>query len=200
MANWIKKYRWILLILLIVFPFLLNFIVICYTPFDLPVAGEPKDWILFWGTYISSIASLGMIILTYIIIKQNDEIRRGTIVFKIIGDGRCFYIHYKNIGNSVAYIKQLNFNDDFVNKLNDIVILKDKSHKETFTRISNRRIYLNPQEEKKIFLGECAAISKNIELIKTPIKITGRYESIGKSFEIKDEFCIDDFNFESVLN
>lgn len=72
MINLIKKYLYIILILfLLMFPLLLNYLVTRNSIFDYKVAGKPSDWIIFWVTYLSSIASLAMVVITWWTLKQN---------------------------------------------------------------------------------------------------------------------------------
>lgn len=54
-----------------VFPFVLNLLVMVKTTF--PIAGKPENWIAFWPSYLSAIASFGMIALTAIILLFNNE-------------------------------------------------------------------------------------------------------------------------------
>ena len=53
------------------FPLLLNYLVTRNSVFDYKVAGKPSDWIIFWVTYLSSIASLAMVVITWWTLKQN---------------------------------------------------------------------------------------------------------------------------------
>ncbi|MBO6030604.1 MAG: hypothetical protein J6Q22_03965 [Prevotella sp.] len=55
----------------LVFPFLLNWLVMVKTSF--PVAGNPDTWIAFWPSYLSAIASFGMIALTIITLYYNNK-------------------------------------------------------------------------------------------------------------------------------
>lgn len=71
--NWVKKYWWVALLFFIIFPFLLNFVVTRLIPFDLEIAGEPKDWIVFWGTYMSVITT---VIIIFITLKNQEEIKK----------------------------------------------------------------------------------------------------------------------------
>lgn len=55
-----------------VFPFILNLLVMVKTTF--PVAGKPENWIAFWPSYLSAIASFGMIALTAVALYYNNKI------------------------------------------------------------------------------------------------------------------------------
>lgn len=54
-----------------VFPFVLNLLVMVKTTF--PIAGKPENWIAFWPSYLSAIASFGMIALTAVALYYNNK-------------------------------------------------------------------------------------------------------------------------------
>lgn len=72
--NHIKKY-WMryICVLFILFPFLIGALTACnkFVPWD--IAGEPKDWLSFWGSYISGIASF---IVIFISIRQHKDLKK----------------------------------------------------------------------------------------------------------------------------
>lgn len=70
LCTFLKAYWWAILIILAV-PILLNFIVLI--PAFLPIAGSGVDWLMFWGTYISAIASFAMVFITWRTLQQNKE-------------------------------------------------------------------------------------------------------------------------------
>ena len=49
----------------IAFPFLLNLLVSIPAPTGWPIAGKESDWLVFWATYITSLASFAMVIAAY---------------------------------------------------------------------------------------------------------------------------------------
>jgi hypothetical protein len=70
----LQKYKWAIIVFIVValaFPFFLNWIVMQHTSYD--VAGKPETWIAFWPSYLSAIASFGMIALTAITLLFNSE-------------------------------------------------------------------------------------------------------------------------------
>lgn len=72
------KYKWAIIVFIIAalaFPFLLNWIVMQHTSYD--VAGKPETWIAFWPSYLSAIFSFGMIALTAIALLFNNETLRN---------------------------------------------------------------------------------------------------------------------------
>ena len=203
MINWIRKHWWVIVLFLTALPFGLNYVINIDCGFS--VIGEPKDWLIFWGTYISSIASAVMVFLTYIIIKQNDEIRQGRVVCSLIFYNQFYLLQISNVGNSQAYDIEINSNEDFNMKLNKL----SRIH---FTKVQNRKFSLTPNESKHVSI-ECAIIGKHttfnpetnsmednslssdyLQAIKqTPIKIKGTYWSIGKKFKIDYILCLNDF-------
>lgn len=73
-----QKYKWAIIVFTMAtlsFPFFLNWIVMQHTLCD--VAGKPETWIAFWPSYLSAIASFGMIALTAIALLFNNEILRN---------------------------------------------------------------------------------------------------------------------------
>lgn len=205
MINWIRKYWLLVLLFFIVFPFLLNLAVTCDTPIDVKVAGEPKDWLMFWGSYISSIASLVMVYYTYHIIKQNDDIRQGRIVCDIIFYKHFYFLKITNVGNSQAYDIKISFNNEFNSMINELSRL-------LFTKIQNRKFSLMPNESKHVPI-ECGIVGLHqtlnpqtdqlesvtvtadylAKLKKEELKIRGSYISIGKTFDISYNLRIDNF-------
>lgn len=68
--TFLKAYWWAILII-VVAPVLLNFLVLI--PAFLPIVGSGVDWLMFWVTYISAIASFTMVFMTWRTLKQNEE-------------------------------------------------------------------------------------------------------------------------------
>ena len=75
------KYRYLYIleiIALIFFPFILNKLILSDKYWE--IVGEPKDWLLFWPSYLSALASAVMIAYTAMTLKNNkgqlDELKR----------------------------------------------------------------------------------------------------------------------------
>lgn len=66
-----KKAIVLSVIVAVVFPFVLNLLVMLKT--NCPVAGKPENWIAFWPSYLSAIASFGMIALTAVALYYNNK-------------------------------------------------------------------------------------------------------------------------------
>lgn len=202
--NFIRRKWWLIIIGFILLPIGLNYLLNINVGAN--IIGEPKDWLTFWGAYISSIVSLWMIILTYLIIKQNDEARQGVVICKVIYHKKSYGLEITNVGNSVAYDINLSTNEEFNNILHEL-------SKKIFIKFQNKKFSLKPNESKYIFI-ECAlegdhqtfnsntnqleVVNNNKEYLEklknTTLSIEGTYCSIGKKYEIKESFCIDDFD------
>ncbi len=63
--------------IIILFPLILNYIVIHDSIWK--TAGEPKDWLTFWPSYLSAIASAAMIAYTAKTLKYNDKLLENNI-------------------------------------------------------------------------------------------------------------------------
>lgn len=63
--------------IIILFPFILNAIVIHENIWE--TAGEPKDWLFFWPSYLSSIASAAMITYTAKTLIYNEKLLENNI-------------------------------------------------------------------------------------------------------------------------
>lgn len=71
-TNIIKIIFWSLFsVFAILFPYILNSLII--KPRIFPVAGTPSDWLNFWGTYISSIASAAMLFIALKNIRESHK-------------------------------------------------------------------------------------------------------------------------------
>ncbi|MEA4840103.1 MAG: hypothetical protein VB110_03740 [Bacteroidales bacterium] len=67
-----KLFLWVaILLFLIVFPFVLNKIIIL--PAFTQIAGDETTWLSFWPVYLSSIASFAMVLITVLTLRQNRK-------------------------------------------------------------------------------------------------------------------------------
>lgn len=103
----IKKCLCVLAILLaillaIAFPIIVNLLYCFKTPHE--VLQAPKEWTVFWGTYISGIASFLMLLLTYRTLKENIKSSAPQVDFRIVkADApNSFNLILKNTGKSIA--------------------------------------------------------------------------------------------------
>lgn len=75
--NWKKENGNGLIVLFVIFIFLIpvgiNLLVRLDTPFNIPVVGSSKDWLMFWASYSSAVASFMMVWYTSRTLKQNNK-------------------------------------------------------------------------------------------------------------------------------
>ena len=70
--NFFKKYWWIVFsAVIILIPIALNWFIRMPALFKL--VGNDTDWLIFWVSYISAIASFAMVFITWFTLKQNEE-------------------------------------------------------------------------------------------------------------------------------
>lgn len=214
MKNRYQKISWFTILVtfffafLVVFPFILNWIVCKQKLSWVPsIAGEPKDWIVFWGSYIASIASFLMIVLTYKIIQQNRNIMQGVLTFRIIGYNNNYALEISNIGSSLVSNISLTLDGGITKVLNS-------SNLFYFSKFTQKTFILKPNESKIILIDSSAInsyhkvlnpksgvwkphfIDENYheQLVKSSIIIKGNYNTVGLTKSVNEVFCINDFD------
>lgn len=170
MTNWIKKYWWVPVVVLffILLPIALNYLIKFELGFD--VIGEPKDWLMFWGTYISSFATAIMVFLTYVMIRQNNESRKARILFRPICDKskQIFHIEVTNIGIEAAMDLNIEFCGAFLNDLSTT----DKSKLDNYSKCN---LILKTKDEHEIKIPAYCLRKEN----NRQIKVIARYKTLG---------------------
>ena len=108
----IKGFLWkywlvIFIAAIVLIPILLNWVIRWQSFFEF--VGKDTDWLMFWVTYISAIASFAMVFITWRTLKQNEEQlneikrqweeqNRPILSFKIIYINSVFYLKVENTG------------------------------------------------------------------------------------------------------
>lgn len=70
--NKMKTWHLILISLgILILPLVINFVILL--PKFFPVVGDGSNWLSFWVTYISAIASFAMVLITWKTLRQNKE-------------------------------------------------------------------------------------------------------------------------------
>ena len=154
MRKLLKEYWWILLVLVIL-PALLN---LCYfIPALNEILEEPKKWTVFWGTYLSAIASFAMVFTTWKTLEQNreqlnlmkkqweDEHRPLLDIYIVKEDflQKGYTIEILNIGNSPAINIGCTFDDALLKGI------KDEEAKDKLNQfIGNVQLSLLPNEAR----------------------------------------------------
>jgi hypothetical protein len=206
-TDWASKHWWIIIPIVLLLPFGINCLVNIETPswWKYGIAGDGKYWLLFWGSYISSVATATMVYLTYSMLKQNEEDRRGNIFFRISSYKRFYFLEITNEGKSIAYDIRANINKEFIDNLHS-------TQQIYLNRLNENTIVLKPNESKYILIeANCTGDFKVLDIkqnnmepvtiteeylnkIKVaPIIITGKYKTINKSFTIDEKLYINDF-------
>lgn len=163
MEQILKKYWWRFLLLLLL-PFLLNWVVTRNTFMSYRVAGEPKDWITFWVTYLSAIASFTMVVFTWNMLRQNKmtllqnqkqlnqlkqqwkEDHIPEISVKIEKDSYGYYIVFENVGKYIAKNIKYKLNDDYINSI------INNELRERIEGYSTQIFSLKPNESRSFFI------------------------------------------------
>lgn len=117
-----NKYCIFIGIIVILFvPFVINYLVTRNRLWEYSIAGEPKDWMNFWVSYISSLASLAMVFITWLTLKQMrsqwESEKNPHIVLSIGIAQKCCFLKIYNVGILPAYNVKLFINDSFVQLL-----------------------------------------------------------------------------------
>lgn len=122
----LKKY-WVIFLmiaLLILIPIILNFTLLI--PAFTNIVGTETDWLEFWGTYLSAIASFAMVFITWKTLeqmkKQWEDEHRPLLDIYIVKENclqKGYTIEILNIGNSPAINICCTFDDELLKKIED---------------------------------------------------------------------------------
>ena len=170
------------------------------------------DWLckINWNA-ISAIATLFMVLATFITIQQNkrqlkelkrqwDEANRARLTFSIVVFNGLHLLKITNCGTATAYNIHIKFNEDFINNhfSNSIKIWLRKLESNPFCIEAgvSKHYYLAPiygdglyRLQNESYDG--AQINKWLDEHKTDkIKIKGRY---CDTYDINEEFSIDEY-------
>jgi len=179
-----KKY-WYLYILgiitLLFFPYILNKLILTDKYWE--IVGEPKDWLLFWPSYLSALASAVMIGYTAMTLKSNkaqlDELKHQwdeehkpnvSVSFNLIGS-----VGYLRIVNtSVVEVKDLSIEAEFYQN-------GEKIEGATFPVLRTLKINIEPKGVRNVVINDSISQLPNNEFFilclnyngesKEPIKV-----------------------------
>ena len=73
MASFIIRHKKAIAVFAVLFPILLNLLVAIPAPSWMCVVGDASDWLLFWATYITALASFTMVIAAYETLLENRK-------------------------------------------------------------------------------------------------------------------------------
>lgn len=218
MKKFFLKYKYYFLIVFIVVPILINIVVISKNPFGWTVAGNESDWITFWASYISSIASFAMVLITFETLEQNkkqfdemkkqwDEERLPNLILSVGISQHALFLKVCNIGLYPAYNVKLSINDEFYNSLpSDAAKKCFDSFIEPFyvDGKSTKYVYIGAGDEieshfagKNIILSVKGVYCKNMEVSFS----CNMSEIIGKKFaRVTDDLTIAVENIERSIS
>lgn len=160
----------VIVILVIAFPFLLNSLILIES--GKAFVGKDADWLLFWGSYVSAIASFAMVYITYNALKLNkeslgelkrqwDEQNRPRLHFTIVSIDSIYYLKIENSGNEDAYNISLKFSSNFVDNH------YHENIKNQFIKLQEIKFYIEKHKSKHY------RISLNYDMNKKDIDSNG---------------------------
>lgn len=179
----IKKYWWAL-VLVILFPPVINLIISRPTPCFMPIVGESKDWLNFFAVYFSSIiaAFVSFFILYKTIQSNNNENEKNRdIQTKVIKyQTKIAWINnLKEAINQVIDAIDESIARDFISKF------KEKSREQDFSAI-----YFKAEDKLK-----SASFSLETVLLGCNEPIETEFLDIFREFKIRYQLYIDDVIF-----
>lgn len=116
MKTWIKK-QWLIIafIAFMIIPITLNY---CLNiNIGTTIIGNPKDWLMFWGSYIGGFASFVMLYVAWRTLRESKSANRPIINIKLIRRYSMLYLEIKNDGKSPASKIKIKFDDDFISNI-----------------------------------------------------------------------------------
>ena len=195
-----KIYRLIIvvLIILLLFPIVLNWIILRASLF--PIVGEGKDWLGFWAAYIGAIASFAMVALTWWTLKQSkiqndaliaqneeilrnnkeqldelrrqwNELNRPNICVNVVVYSTAFYIQISNVGNADAHKVCLSFNDEFISNIKPNI-------QPYFKKVNDSPFFVERGNKRHLFIGWCQEINDAWREKNFSIIVKGTYNDI----------------------
>lgn len=196
MKQLLIKYWWrilIFIIILLLFPLILNLAVTRDSIFDCKIAGEPKDWLSLWIIYFSALTSLAMVVITGYTLKQNKEQleemkkereedlherkenQRARLVFDIITYRRGYYLRIRNIGKENAFNVSITVDEEFIQNIAETNQVIFEEMKTPF--------YVPIDIPKYFYIGECNDIVKRW-IKNIPLSLCGTY---CDNYQIKED-------------
>lgn len=187
-----KRYKIAITIFLLfglAFPFLLNWLVLIQAMY--PIAGKPETWISFWPSYLSAIASFGMIALTALTLYYNsktlannkeqlDELKRQwedehmpnvSVSFNLIGS-----IGYLRVVNtSVVEVKDLSIEAEFYQN-------GEKIEGATFPVLRTLKINIEPKGVRNVVINDRISELPNNEFFILRLNYNGETKEPIKVF------------------
>lgn len=154
--NFIRKYLWLIIIGFILLPIGLNYIL--NVNIGANVIGMPKDWLNFWGTYISGFASFVMLFIAWKTLMETKSANRPYISIQLLRSNGKLYLECRNIGKSIATDVNITFPKNFIDKVPSDIIKKN------IQSISKQKFAVGSTVSKNILLlyGELSLVTLKI--------------------------------------
>lgn len=189
MLAYIIRHKKVVVALAIAFPFILNFLIVIPKPTWIPVVGNASDWIVFWATYVSALASFAMVVAAY---ETLDESRKQwkedhTAHLNVTAYRNKYHQVFLCIGNlsSIGIIVQsIQLYPEPSKTVKDLICLvKSYKHSDNYMDWQNTYEYLNmtirPYDSKEILF-----LNNFSQQIKEEVSISIKYNNKVETFKI----------------
>lgn len=181
--NLYRKNIWVIVIFIILMlglPVMLNYILLI--PAFAPIIGDSATWLSFWASFISSIASFAMIVVTYLSLRQGreqlNEIKRQwaennrpRIYGRIITYQSAFFLELYNAGREDANCVEVKINNEFYDNLSSDM-------KPIFDSMVDNPFFVGAGKSVYFLIGVCKEISQQWRDKDFSIIISGKYNNI----------------------
>lgn len=152
------------IIVFIAFPFVLNMLLLHPCIFD--IVGDGTIWLNFWPVYLSAIASVIMIVLTYKMLKQSQqqmiemqkqkfEDERARLVFSFTINECAYFLKISNIGKNNAFDISVSINSDFISEI-------EAKHQCLF-RDLKKPFFIEAGKSVYVFMGFCEETNNKLK-------------------------------------
>lgn len=181
---WKSNWHWMLFILfwLLVFPYILNKLILIDRYWN--IVGGPKEWLAFWPSYLSALASAVMIAYTAMTLKNNkeqlDELKRQweeehkpnvSVSFNIMNSVGAFRI----VNTSVVEVKELSIIAEFYHD-------GQKVEYATFPELTTLKINIEPKGIRNVRILDLAFKEHNTDYFILQLNYNGQKQEPIKVF------------------
>lgn len=181
---WKSNWHWMLFILfwLLVFPYILNKLILIDRYWN--IVGGPKEWLAFWPSYLSALASAVMIAYTAMTLKNNkeqlNELKRQweeehkpnvSVSFNIMNSVGAFRI----VNTSVVEVKELSIIAEFYHD-------GQKVEYATFPELTTLKINIEPKGIRNVRILDLAFKEHNTDYFILQLNYNGQKQEPIKVF------------------
>ena len=147
------------------------------------------DW-----TAISSIATLIMVVATFVSLRQNKrqlkemkrqwyEEQRPRLNISVIISQRTYFLRIYNTGHSNAYNIKLSINDDFVSNIKD-------TYRDVYKSLQSSPFFIEGGISKYLLIGFCDEVCENWKNKTIDLNVKGQY---CNQYQIDETLHMDEF-------